>query len=505
VGDAPWGSGDGGITLDVRNYSAATNAGWALVMTNAGASTDEVYRMNIGTDTAWTDLDLDTEWDTLQTTGTSLGDGVLMNLWTDSGGGENYLTFFPFTGDPDDMDPDDGADDEADNLLLAIPVPPVFTGGIGTGQSMPGYTLMEIAEGRIVEMTLTSAFTGGLSATSPINNGSVPTNIGDNGIPTILRWSSVQGADAYEVLIGLQPDLADGTVITDPDTDAVPEVITSNQLTVPDEMFALIQGNTYYWGVRVAEAEGNDPFEGPWSNIQAFSVSSTSTDVTAPQPNLPQDNAQLPSLSTTLSWNNPPGVTQVQVQVTPLNGDGPAINLIIGSPISQYVVPAPTFGIGPYVMLPGASYTWRIRTTSSLDPNISETDASWGPWSTPRTFTTAPPNSGTIQLLTPINGETTTDRTTTVQWKDSNEAMYYYEVQVSSDPNFGEAGIVAPVYWNLIHAGETTPLSSWTVPDAFALTPGTYYWRVRQRVQATPRGILETGIAWTPAQMFVVQ
>jgi len=504
VGDAPWGSGDGAMTLDARNYSATTNTGWLLMSTSGATSTDDVYRMNVGTATTWTNLDIGVAWDSMQTTGASgVGDGVLMNLYDDAAPDENYVTFYPFTGDPDDFNPDNAADDEADNLLLVVPVPPVASGGIGTGQSLPGYTLQEIAGGRIMEMTLPSSYTGGVTTVSPVANGSVASNIGDNGIPAILRWNSVSGADAYEVSIGLQANLTDGTVITDPDSDAVVEVISANQLTVTNEMFPLIQGNTYYWAVRLSMAEAA-ALEGPWSNIASFSVSSTSTSVTSPQPSLPLDGAQLPGLSTQLSWNNPAGVSQVHVQVTPLNGDGPAINLILGSAATSYEVPAPVFGTGPYVVLPGASYTWRVRTTGSVTA-VGETDSSWGPWSTPRTFTTSPPNAGTIQLLGPISGEAITDTTPTVQWKDANAAMFYYEVQVSADPNFGAQGAVASVFWNLIHGGQANPPNSWTVPDANALAKGTYSWRVRQRLQATPKGSLETGIAWSPSQSFTVK
>ena len=181
-----------------------------------------------------------------------------------------------------------------------------------------------------------------------------------------------------------------------------------------------------------------------------------------------RSGSQLPGVGTTLSWNNPAGTTQVQIQVSPLSNDGPGVNLIIGSAITSYDVPAPVFGTGPYVMLPGATYTWRLRVTGAVTA-IGETDSSWGPWSDPRTFTTALPNSGTIQLVDPINGKATTDTTPTVMWKDGNPAMFYYEVQMSSDKNFGEAGAVAPVFWNLIHGGVSNPENSWTVPDANAL------------------------------------
>ena len=357
-----------------------------------------------------------------------------------------------------------------------------------------------------------SPFNNGVTLTSPLPGGSVPSNTGENAQPVAFNWQQVRSdTDRYKLEIALDPSFV--------------SLIESSVVEVPFSLLPVSRlgdGATYWWRVRVEGADrkvgdGDTPIPdadvdpanniaanpGPWSAAQSFSVGSTGAP-TAPTPSLPLNNAQLPGLSTNLSWNNPSGTTQVHVQVTPLNGDGPGIDLIYGSSISSYNVPAPSFGVGPYVMLPGATYTWRVRTTRATT-SIGSDDSSWGPFSDPRTFTTAAPNAGTIQELAPINGDATSDTTPTLQWKDANAAMFYYEIQLSSDPNFGEAGAVAPVYWNLIHAGVSTPPSSWTVPDSAALAAGSYYWRARQRVQATPLGSAETGIAWTPAQMFVVQ
>ena len=349
-------------------------------------------------------------------------------------------------------------------------------------------------------------FNSGVNLTSPLPGGSVPTNTGDNGQPVAFNWQQVRSdVQRYTIEIALDPSFV--------------SLISTSVVKVPfflQPTGNLGDGATYWWRVRVEAADkgftadtgetdvdGLAANPGPWSTVQSFSVGSTGAP-TAPTASLPLNNAQLPGLGTNLSWNNPSGTTQVQVQVTPLNGDGPGIDLIYGSAISSYSVPAPSFGVGPYIMLPGATYTWRVRTTRATT-SIGADDSSWGPYSDPRTFTTAAPNAGTIQELAPINGDATSDTTPTLQWKDANAAMFYYEIQLSSDPNFGEAGAVAPVYWNLIHAGASTPPSSWTVPDSAALAAGSYYWRARQRVQATPLGSAETGIAWTPAQMFVVQ
>lgn len=259
----------------------------------------------------------------------------------------------------------------------------------------------------------------------------------------------------------------------------------------------------------------------PWTDI-ITSLESTSTGAFAdtdgdglpnfldcstlrPAPTQPSQAAQLSGLETSLKWTSPPGVTQAHLQVVPRNEDGPGINLILGA-IASYDVRAPVFGAGPYVILPGATYTWRVRTTCVEVP-AGEMGPVWSAWSEDRTFTTRRPNAGTLQLLQPIDGATTNDATPTLQWKNSATDEFYYEVQLSADRNFNTdpGTATASVLWNLVHGGQSDPIHSWTVPDASALMPGTYHWRVRQRLQATPAGTAEPGIVWGPPQQFVVR
>lgn len=242
----------------------------------------------------------------------------------------------------------------------------------------------------------------------------------------------------------------------------------------------------------------------PWESTPADpSPRSVAATLTAPTLTNPPDGAQLTSLSTTLSWTNPPGTTQYHVQVIPWNNDGPGIDLIVGDPAlvakASYIIPAPVFGQGPYIMLPGATYTWKVQV-SDVTTSIGPTDPSWSEWSVPRTFTTPKPDPLTIELLFPADDATVSTPIPTLRWTDTNVQIFYYEVQLSSDPFFGNGpqGAVAPVYWNLVHGGITNPLDSWTVPAAAALQPDTYYyWRVRQRVQATPQGREEAGMPWS--------
>ena len=116
----------------------------------------------------------------------------------------------------------------------------------------------------------------------------------------------------------------------------------------------------------------------------------------APKLNGPPNGTALQSMGAiTLSFQLPAGATQYQVQVTPFNGDGPGANLIRNAE-SSFTLQPPVLGIGPYVMLPGMTYTWRIRATDSA-VSAPETDPSWGPWSDPWSFTTPPPSAESIR------------------------------------------------------------------------------------------------------------
>ena len=96
-------------------------------------------------------------------------------------------------------------------------------------------------------------------------------------------------------------------------------------------------------------------------------------------------------------------------------------------------------------------------------------------------FKTAPPSSATLGVLGPIPGAEVASLTPTLQWNNSDARIFYYEVQVSRDPQFGPDAFL---YWELRHGGVTQPVNSYRVPEQFPLEAGTaYYWRVRPRVQ----------------------
>lgn len=214
-----------------------------------------------------------------------------------------------------------------------------------------------------------------------------------------------------------------------------------------------------------------------------------------PQPSAPARDATLPSVGPLgLRWNLPPGSQQYQLQVLPGNGDGPGINLI-RSAENSYTIAAPVLGQGPYILLPGMRYLWRLRATDKTT-FAPEDDRAWGPWSDFWAFRTPRPAITGLAAVSPPDRSTLGSGATQLVWRNSAPDIFYYELQVSGDtrfdPNPGSA--TSFVWWNLVHSGVTDPPNSWRTPP---LQPSTvYHWRVRPRVQGdgTPS---EWGPVWS--------
>ena len=189
------------------------------------------------------------------------------------------------------------------------------------------------------------------------------------------------------------------------------------------------------------------------------------------------------SMGPLLQWTQPPRTTWFQVQVIPFNEDGPGINLVIGDgalvQAAQYQVLGPNFGSADpnYVMLPDMTYLWRVRTATVL---TNPTEADWSAWAV-SSFKTPPASSSTITPVAPPAFGQVSTLTPTLTWANSNTAVFYYEVQVSKDYEFGPNAFL---YSEYVHGGASTPPNSYVVPEAFPLEAGEiYYWRVRPRIQ----------------------
>jgi hypothetical protein len=205
----------------------------------------------------------------------------------------------------------------------------------------------------------------------------------------------------------------------------------------------------------------------------------------APGPSLtsPDDGTLLSQMSATLKWDPVPDAHWYQFQLIPFNNDGPGIDLVVGDTVkvaaASIDLPAPDFGGADpnYILLPGMTYTWRVRTASTM---AVPAEADWSAWSA-RTFKTPTRSGATIGAVSPGDGALLTTRTPVLTWFNTDRTVFYYEIQMSKSPDFGPGAFL---YDELIHGGLTRPPDSYAVPSQYQLEAGTqYYWRVRPRVQ----------------------
>lgn len=208
----------------------------------------------------------------------------------------------------------------------------------------------------------------------------------------------------------------------------------------------------------------------------------TVTVKSVPVPIISQPNgATLENFGPNLQWTNPPGATQVQLQVIPAKNDGPGVDLAIGSPVTNFQIPAPPQWYG---LLPGMTYSWRVRSSDALLP-VPPDHPSWSPWAT-GSFRTPTVTSESITPANPPAGGTAGSRTPVLTWNSSRTDVFYYELQLSRDSGFNtdSTTAIASVYGALVHGGVTSPPNSYTVPaDAPLDATTSYFWRVRPRVQ----------------------
>ena len=329
-----------------------------------------------------------------------------------------------------------------------------------------------------------------------------------------LIWFTLAGLSALGLLPGaLAPSFAAAA-------GATVDVEIRNFAFVPQEV-RINQGDTVRWlnrdgvthtatgtGWNAGSVTGNTPatmkfdlpgrynyFCIPHSDMLGVVVVQAVVAPAPPVQTAPPAGAMLPNFQPLLLWQNPPGTTQVQVQVAPFANDGPGVDLHIGSATESMGVPPPPQWYG---LLPGMTYTWRVRASNAAT-FVPVEDPSWGAWSE-ATFRTPAASSDTITPVEPLNAASVSGFTPSLTWANNQKEVFYYELQLSKDPTFNTdpATATAPIYSALLHGGVTTPGNSYKVPANAPLQQGTlYYWRVRPRVQGDG-----TPVAWSKTFTF---
>lgn len=226
--------------------------------------------------------------------------------------------------------------------------------------------------------------------------------------------------------------------------------------------------NVYTWSAWTAEWTFSTPGAASWTDGALVKLVA------------PQHGTISSVITPTLSWTPPAGATYFQMVITPASSAGASAKLT-NRITSSFAIPGPPSWYG---MLPDTQYNWRVRVTNALDP-VPDDHSSWGPWSDTWSFRTPIPPSEIMSAVTPAPGALTESVTPTLVWKNDNAQVFYYEVQLSKDPNFvtDPMRATAPVYWELRHGGLTSPANSYSVSSKYALDKGTvYYWRVRPAV-----------------------
>lgn len=328
--------------------------------------------------------------------------------------------------------------------------------------------------------------------------------IESGGITVVSETGSV---DSVLLALTTQPS-ADVTVsVTSANTAEV--TVSPQRVTFTDSNWSQFQVVTVI-GVGDVVVDGDQTVAVHFSVVKALSaeeyrtvsdrvVNVTNVDDDAlqpPVPTSPSNNAQLDSLGPLLRWTQESGTTWFQVQVIPYNNDGPGIDLIIGDSSqvasAQYQVQEPNFGgvDANYVMLPGMTYTWRVRTAKTTAPPAS---TEWTAWSPSVSFKTVAKASGTIAHVGPSEDAVVASVNPTLVWTNSDPTVFYYEVQVSKNRDFNGAVFL---YWELRHGGATVPPNSYSIPGMYPLERGTtYYWRVRPRVQGDGSAVAWSGVS----------
>jgi hypothetical protein len=281
----------------------------------------------------------------------------------------------------------------------------------------------------------------------------LPANGASNlALPVQIAWNATASTLAYYPQVASDANF--GTIVSNPGA------ITETSYSIHE----LTGGTTYYWRVR----SGNGVGVSPWSSGRSFTTAvaipnaPATPELVSPAPgasNLPQE--------VVLRWNR----TEETEFYYPQAASDPDFITLVANPEAIAETTFAVTGLGS-----GTTYYWRVRSGNS---------GGVSPWSSVRSFTTAPAIPAAPQLLSPGAGATSLPQEVLLRWNRTEETVAYYP-QVASNREF--TTLVA----NPGAIAETT----YTVTG---LELGaTYYWRVRSGNQG---GLSD----WSSSRSFTTQ
>lgn len=286
----------------------------------------------------------------------------------------------------------------------------------------------------------TASVTRAPALVSPASNGFT------NDITPIFTWGAVPNATYYQI------EVADSSSFAN-------IVFTATGPARAVESTTGLNDQKYWWRVRGLNGS-NAP--GPYSAPRAFTVD-TVPPTTSPALVSPANNAFTSSLTPTFRWSKMAGAKNYQLVI---DIDPNCPNPFYWSPVTT----GTSYTLKNFETLPGEdTYYWCV-----IGDDVA---GNWGPFSPSRTlFVTL--------LRIPLNGTTTSDTTPSFSWSRAPGSLSSYKVVINDTPDLN-----TPVYESPIQAG-----ISFTLPNANALAPGTYYWTI---VVADTGWVVIDQIFWT--------
>ncbi|MCX6023265.1 MAG: hypothetical protein NTZ05_16375, partial [Chloroflexi bacterium] len=197
-----WGSGTGATPFAVLTLSALSGANKTLYLQMLGAGNNDIWRINYDDPKAkWTGLGVATADQpviSLQSfAAVGVGDGELMYF---NATGKVGRTYYPLTLNTTNY------------ASLVLPTRRTFGDGTGAQTSFLGLRAQtspqglqhyRVAAGRITNLLEPLAFLRPPVIAAPADNAGIPTNTGENGVPTTLTWSNIDGVQSWDVQIAL--------------------------------------------------------------------------------------------------------------------------------------------------------------------------------------------------------------------------------------------------------------------------------------------------------------